>query len=110
MTDAVYHWFVERCLRLELEIAILKGLESERPESVCHTTAAPPIESCVAQLLARPRRRSYRHASADEIAQMRTLKGRGYSCAEIARLTYFSASTVGAYTRDVLLEREAGAS
>ncbi len=96
MTNETYHWLVGRCLELELQIAVLKGLE----------TRLPAIErrdlydtSRLAHAHSVPRK-----ATPAEIARMRDLKRLGRTMAHIADMTGFSDSTVSRLTKDVLRE------
>jgi len=113
MTTERERYLLARCLRLEAEIAMLKGIEV--------APALPPIERRSlyddAPPVAAPRlptgivlgrRPKQRHTTADEIAQMRRLRSSGIRPAAIARQIGFSESTVRSYTNDVLLEREIG--
>jgi hypothetical protein len=93
-------YLLERCLRLEARIAVLEGhaVAPMAPE-----VAGPPAARM--QL----RRRIQRRANASDIAQMRLLRRRGLTPAQIGRQLGFSDTTTRAYTRDVLCEREVGA-
>jgi DNA-binding NarL/FixJ family response regulator len=107
MTDKTYRWFVERCLKLELEIAVLKGLEAERApierrdlyELAAH--AATPV------VPKHPRRLDFR-ATDEGIMRIRELKRQGLSNPQIGKRAGCSEHTVRRYTRDIGLEREVG--
>lgn len=102
--DRVYLLLLERCLRLEAELAIARGMPIAPP--------LPPIERrslCEAQMapdLQLPRRIG-RVARLDEITRMRGLRRRGIGVRQIVEQTGFSEMTVRRYTNDVLIEREA---
>jgi hypothetical protein len=108
MTDEERIYWIERCLRLELRIAILEGYATESPPP------PPPrlVELQLAPLLPRESQpsphRSLRNATDEEIASMRDLKQRGLSNTQVGRRVGFSECTVRRYTRDVLIEREVG--
>lgn len=97
-----YRWFVNRCLKLELQIAVMKGLELAPPSHA----ALPPI--AVRMPFAVPPVRSrQRRTTEAEIAQMRALRARGYGYNQIGRAVGFSNSTVKYHTKDVQREEQA---
>lgn len=109
ITDEQYRSLLARCLRLEAEIAILRGMDI--------APTLPQIERRelpITPLPIRQRRRcspvpGVRHiVPADEIAVMRELRRQGIGYGEIGRRTGWCRSTTTRHTRDVLLEREAG--
>lgn len=109
MTDDERRYFVERCLRLELKIAVLEGRANESPPPEPPRLAEPkrPILSTVPSSLTWPRRLG-RRASVAEIETMRALRRRGLCYNEIGRRTQFSEQTTRHYTKDILIEREVG--
>jgi hypothetical protein len=108
MTDETYRWFVERCLKLELEIAVLKGLEAERPPIERRDLYdAPPKALRVPKSISWPRA-IQRQATDEDIARMRELRQQGLSPYKVGLRVGFSEETVRRHTRDVLIEREVG--
>lgn len=108
MIDDERAYLLERCLRLEAQIAILQG----------HNIIAPPqpaqrwgLDGPLPSVVLRHPKHQHRirHAvTADEVAQMRELRRRGFCYGEIARRMSRSVWTARRHTFDVLIEREIG--
>jgi len=119
LTDEEQRYWVGRCLRLEAEIAVLKGYheapllpEIER-RSLYET--APTVRAIARNVDPRPLpfdsqglRRWNRRATANDIAEMRNLRRSGLSPAQIGKKVRLSDTTVRLHTKDVLLSREVG--
>jgi hypothetical protein len=99
MTTERERYLLIRCLRLEAEIAKLKGYMVAPPSIL-----RPPAVR-MSPLVA-PVRGQHRTTSGD-IAQMRMLRRRGCTYSAIGRAVGFSQQTAKYYTADVLMEREA---
>jgi hypothetical protein len=102
-------YLLDRNLRLEHALLIALGEDIaplpppiERVHTRGLTVSLPP------DVRARIVHRIYHRATADEIAQMRSLRRGGMNYAAIARQVPFSASTVRDHVHDVLMEREVG--
>jgi len=96
-------YLLERCLRLEAEVARLRGYAVAPLEPEITRPAASPLVPRI-QL----KRHVQRRASAADIAQMHDLRRRGLTPVQIGRQLGFSDTAVRGHTRDVLMEREIG--
>jgi hypothetical protein len=101
MTTERERHLLTRCLRLEAEIAKLKGYMVAppsilRPPGVSMSPLIPPVQGI-------------HRTTPGDIAQMRMLRRRGCTYSEIGRVAGFSQQTAKYYTADVLMEHEMGA-
>lgn len=99
MTDEDRRYWVGRCLKLEAEIARLKGYADAPARNVPGRHSVELHKPS----LAWPHR-VMRYVTPDEIETMRELRRRGLGYNEIARRTPFAPNTVRRYTMDVLEE------
>lgn len=95
MTTERERQLLERCLRLEATIAILRG---------DRVAALPPIAVRLPPAVLGNVRARQRRATKAEIATMRELRARGYSYSAIGRSLRFSNSTARRYTIDTKRE------
>jgi DNA-binding NarL/FixJ family response regulator len=96
LIDEERRYYVERCLRLEAEIARLSGIFVEELPPPCAK------ELPLAVTLAIVRGRRIHHAvTPDEIAQMRQLRRSGLSYNQIASRMGRAEQTARRYTMDV---------
>lgn len=102
MLDSEREYLLERCLRLEAQVAMLQGHAIEPLPPIERQISPDPLPSVT---LLRPTRRITRAATSDEITHMRALRRSGLCFDEIARRMARSTWTVRKYTKDVQAEQ-----
>lgn len=107
MTTEREQHLLERCLRLEAELLLARGIAipPPLPQVARRGLYAAPLSSPLRIALGTARK-IYHVATEAEIAQMRELRRQGLSYSAIGRELSFTGTTVRDHARDVIVEQE----